>query len=137
MNTALENEEFLALSVKELECINKKMARLLVRKEELTDGIISALHHEHEGQKAYDYDMWRIEVKTPFVYSIDKKKYESGAINIPDEYNPVRKSVSYSVDKRACESYMSMAPKKVRDALCEIIEKKPGKANVVIKERTQ
>jgi hypothetical protein len=124
-------------SIQELECINKKIAKLIVRKEELTTEIIGAFDHTHEGQKQYQFDMWQIEVKTPFVYSIDKKKYESGAINIPDEYNPVRKSVSYSVDKRACESYMSMAPKKVRDALCEIIEKKPGKANVVIKERTQ
>jgi hypothetical protein len=130
-----EQERCLQESIKELECVNKKLAKLTMRKEELTDMIIGAFDHDHEGQKTYEYDVWKIEVKTPFVYSLNKKKYESGDIKLPEKFNPIKQSVSYSVDKRLCDQYMLEAPKKVRDALAELIDKKPGKAAVSIKER--
>ena len=44
-------------------------------------------------------------------------------------------SDSYSIDKKLCDLYMLDAPKKVRDALIELIDKKPGKPSVTIKER--
>ncbi len=130
-----EQERCLNDSVKELERVNKQIAKLLVRKEELTDLIIGALGHAHEGQKSYEYDVWKIEVKTPFVYSLNKKLYESGDVKIPDNFNPIKESISYSIDKRLCDQYMMDAPKKVRDALAEVIDKKPGKAGITIKER--
>ena len=130
-----EQECFFVESVKELEKVNKQLAKLLLRKEELTQGIINALDHTHEGQKSYEYGVWKIEVKTPFVYSLNKKLYESGDIKLPDDFNPIKESVSYSVDKRLCDKYMMDAPKKVRDALAELIDKKPGKAGITIKER--
>jgi hypothetical protein len=130
-----KQEQCFVDSVKELEKVNKQLAKLLVRKEELTNTIIAALDHEHEGQKTYEYDVWKIEVKTPFVYSLNKKLYESGSVKLPDDFNPIKESVSYSVDKRLCDQYMKNAPKKVRDALIELIDKKPGKAGVTIKER--
>lgn len=131
----LERQQYLEESIKELECVNKKLAKLLVRKEELTEQVIGAIGHEHEGQRSYDYNIWKIEVKTPFVYSLNKKRYESGEIKLPPQFNPVKESVSYSIDKRLCDQYMLEAPKKVRDALAELIDKKPGKASVTIKER--
>lgn len=134
-DTTNEQENCLADSVKELEKVNKQLAKLVLRKEELTDMIIGALEHDHEGQKSYEYGVWKIEVKTPFVYSLNKKKYESGDIKLPDNFNPIKESVSYSVDKRLCDQYMMDAPKKVRDALAELIDKKPGKAGITIKER--
>lgn len=130
-----EQEQFFVESVKELEKVNKQLAKLIVRKEELTDHIISALEHEHEGQKTYEYGTWKIEVKTPFVYSLNKKLYESATIKLPDDFNPIKQSVSYTVDKRLCDKFMSEAPKKVREALAELIDKKPGKAGICIKER--
>lgn len=130
-----EQEQFFVDSVKELEKVNKQLAKLLVRKEELTDMIIGSLDHNHEGQKTYEYGVWKIEVKTPFVYSLNKKLYESGDIKLPDNFNPIKESVSYSVDKKLCDQYMADAPKKVRDALAELIDKKPGKAGITIKER--
>jgi hypothetical protein len=130
-----EQECFFVESVKELEKVNKQLAKLLFRKEELTAGIINALDHTHEGQKSYEYGIWKIEVKTPFVYSLNKKIYESGDIKLPNEFNPIKESKSYTVDKRLCDKYMSEAPKKVRDALAELIDKKPGKAGITIKER--
>ena len=130
-----EQEHCFSESISELQKINKQIAKLTVRKEELTEQIIGALEHEHEGQKSYEYGVWKIEVKTPFVYSLNKKLYESGKIKLPDSYNPIKESVSYSIDKRLCDQYMQSAPKKVRDALAELIDKKPGKASVSLKER--
>jgi hypothetical protein len=69
------------------------------------------------------------------VLSLNKKLYESGSVKLPDDFNPIKESVSYSVDKRLCDKFMVEAPKKVRDALAELIDKKPGKAGITIKER--
>lgn len=131
----VERQDCLELSIKELQCVNKKLAHLLLRKDELTQDIIGALGHEHEGQKTYEYGVWKVEVKTPSIYSLDKKQYELVEMSLPDQYNPVKQSVSYSIDKRLCDQYMIDAPQKVKEMLIEIIEKKPGKPSVVLKER--
>ncbi len=130
-----DREHYLNISVKELEKVNKNIAKLTARKEELTNIIIAALGHEHEGQKSYEYGVWKIEVKTPYVYSLNKKLYESGEYKIPKKFNPIKESVSYSIDKRLCDLYILEAPDDVREALVELIEKKPGKAGVTIKGR--
>lgn len=135
MSDTINREEGLADSIKELEKVNKQLAKLSLRKEELTDLIVKAMNHQHEGQRSYDYDVWKVEVKTPFVYSLNKKLYESGSVTLPDNFNPIKESVSYTVDKRLCDKYMAEAPKKVKEALIELIDKKPGKASVTIKER--
>ncbi len=128
-----ERERCLKESVSELEKLNKKLSQLMVRKEELTSMIIDALGHEHEGQKTYEYGEWKIEVKTPCVYSLNKKCYEENASKIPSQFNPVKESVSYSIDKRLCEQYLNDAPFEVKSLLIDLIEKKPGKAGITIK----
>jgi len=130
-----EQEQCFVNGIRELDKINKQIAKLNLRKEELTKEIIDSLEHEHEGQKTYEYGIWKIEVKTPFVYSLNKKMYESGEFKLPEQFNPIKESISYSVDKRLCDKYLEEAPKKVRDALAELIDKKPGKASINIKER--
>ena len=135
MHDINEQERCFAENITELQKVNKQLAKLTLRKEELTDQIIGALEHDHEGQKSYVYGAWKIEVKTPFVYSLNKKLYESGDIKLPEDFNPIKQSVSYSVDKRLCDKFMADAPKKVRDALAELIDKKPGKAGITIKDR--
>jgi len=122
-------------NIKELQLVNKKLAKLNLRKEELTELIIKDLEHDHEGQKAYDCGIWKVECKTPFIYSLDKKKYLTGDYKIPEKFNPIKESVAFSLDKKLCEKYLIEAPKKVREALTELIMKKPGKAGVTIKER--
>lgn len=130
-----EQERFFVECVKGLEKVNKQLAQLTLRKEELTNQIIGVLEHEHEGQKTYEYGVWKLEIKTPFVYSLNKKLYESGAVTLPEGFNPVKQSVAYSIDKRLCEQFMRDAPKEVRDTLAQLIDKKPGKASVSVKER--
>jgi hypothetical protein len=125
----------LASHIKELEKVNKQLSKLNLRKEELTDMIISGMSHNHEGQRTYEYDTWKVEIKTPVTYSLNKKLYEGGSITLPDNFNPIKESISYSIDKGLCDKYMLSAPKKVKEALAELIDKKPGKASVTIKER--
>jgi hypothetical protein len=121
--------------IKELEKVNKQLAKLTLRKEQLTNMIISGMSHDHEGQRTYEYDAWKVEIKTPITYVLNKKLYESGNIFLPDNFNPIKESVSYSINKGLCDEYMLNAPKKVRETLTELIAKKPGKASVTIKER--
>ncbi len=130
-----QQEQCFEKNITELQKINQKIALLNVRKEELTKELIESLEHDHEGQKSYEYGVWKIEVKTPCVYSLNKKLYESGAFMLPDEFNPIKHSIAYSIDKRLCDKLMIEAPNDVRDALIELIEKKPGKAGITIKER--
>ncbi len=130
-----EQEHCFVEGIKELDSVNKRIAKLLVRKEELTSQIIGALDHEHEGQKTYEYGIWKLEIRTPFIYSLNKKAYESEDYRLPAEFNPVKESISYTIDKRLCDKYLVEAPIEVRDVLIELIDKKPGKASVTIKER--
>lgn len=131
----IEFTEELPKHIKELEKVNKQLAKLALRKEALTDMIISGMSHNHEGQRTYEYDVWKVEIKTPMTYCLNKKLYESGSVILPDNFNPIKESVSYSIDKGLCDKYMLDAPKKVKEALAELIDKKPGKASVTIKER--
>jgi hypothetical protein len=130
-------EHHLKVSAQELERINKQLSKLIVRKEELTEIIIGALEHNHNGQKTYEYGLYKIEVKTPTIYSLDKKRYESGDIKLPSRYNPIKESRSYSIDKRLCDQYMQEAPQDVRDCLIQLIDEKPGKKNVIVTRRSK
>ena len=130
-----ESEQTLVESICELDKINKKLAKLNLRREELASNIIEAFSHSHEGQKTYEYRQWKIEIKTPCVYSLNKKLYESGSYELPEDYNPIRATTSYTINKTLCEEYLNDAPENVRDSLIALIDKKPGKSNVVIKER--
>jgi len=135
MRNLMEREEFLSASIEALEKVNKQLAKLSLQKEELTEAIIAAFGHGHEGQRTYDYQTWKVEIKTPIIYSLNKKLYESKKSHIPDDFNPIRESVSYLIDKRLCDHYIENSPAKVKSILVDLIDKKPGKASVTIKER--
>ena len=135
VSDAIDRERGLSDRIKELKKVNQQISKLTLAKEELTYSIISAMNHNHEGQKQYEYDIWKVEIKTPFIYSINKKLYESGNINLPENFNPIKKSISYSIDKKLCDKYMIEADKDIRDSLVELIVKKPGKPTVTIKDR--
>lgn len=132
-NDLLEREQFLTECIETLEKVNKRLAKLNAQKEELTKDIIGALGHEHDGQKSYNHGIYKVEVKTPCNYSLDKSAYESGNYSLPEQYNPIKESVSYRIDKKLCDEAMEKAPKRVQKALSELIEKKPGKPSVTIK----
>lgn len=128
-------EQFMDRCIKQLNRVNKTIARLLVEKEKLTEDIIGAFGHEKAGQKTYEYSTWRVEVKTPFVYSINKKVFEAISATLPPEFNPVKASTTYAVDKKLCDEYMLTAPESVKELLTQCIDIKAGKKGIVIKER--
>ena len=128
-----EQEQYLNECIEELNGLNMKLATMLVRKEELTNSIIASLGHEHEGQKSYSYGKWKIEVKTPCVYSINKEVLKDDEFYLPDDFNPIRESVSYTVDKKLCDKYVNEAPEEIREILVNLIDKKPGKPSVNLK----
>lgn len=126
----------LDISIKRLVAVNKSISKLTVEKEELTASIINSMNHEHEGQRSYEYGIYKIECKTPMVYSLDTARYKSGDVVLHDGFNPIKQSVTYSVDKIKCDEYMANAPADAKAAICELISKKPGKSAVTIKARS-
>ena len=127
-------EEKLSYSIAEYKKVTKKLAKLLIEKEQLTEDIISCLGHDHEGQRTYTYDTYNIECKTPFTYSLDKKAYVSGDVYLPSEFDPIKESTTYTVDKKLCEQFLQTSPASVRDALEQLITKKAGKPSINIKD---
>lgn len=119
--------------IKEYDKITKQLAKLAIRKEELTAAIISELSHDHEGQITYDWGIYKVECKTPMIYSLDKKAYESGAVHLDPIFDPVKKSISYTIDKKKLTTAMESAPYEARCALERLIEKKPGKSSVTVR----
>lgn len=134
-----QSEENLNNDIKDLERVNKSLAKLLLKKESLTKSIIDILGHKHEGQKTYEYSVYSLEVKTPVSVSLDTKKYASGEFYLPPEFNPIKQStkVSYSVDKRLYDNCLTQAPKEVRSILAELMTKTPGKQSIEIKRRSK
>lgn len=132
-----QSEQVLDNDIKELDRVNKQIAKLLLKKDSLTKNIISILGHNHEGQKTYEYSIYKLEIKTPVYLSLDKKKYASGKFYLPPEFNPITVSntVSYAIDKRLYNNCISSAPRETILALSELITKTDGNKTIEIKER--
>lgn len=132
MDNSQERLFILEDAIKQLESVNKKIARLTLEKEELTQAIIAALGHNKEGQRTYDVGIYKVTAKTPNIYSLDTKAYKSGDIYIDPQFDPVKQTVSYTVDKKLFDQYFNTAPEEVRQSLVELITVKPGKASVSV-----
>jgi hypothetical protein len=126
------NETLLSDNVKALDFVNFQIAELIDIKQQLELKIIEGLHHDHEGSKTYEVGMHKVTVKTDFIYSLNKEEYQIYKYKIPTEFNPVKESVKYEVDKRImkkCDDYASQDDMMI---LSNFITKKPAKANVKI-----
>jgi len=135
MNQQLDTasrEQQLEAAIIEMQSVNKKIAKLTMRKEELTQIIIAALGHNKEGQATYEYNEYKVTCKTPYTFSLDKKAYESGAVFLPGEFDPIKTAKSYTVDKKLYEKYMATSPEAVRESLTALVTIKPGKASITI-----
>lgn len=132
MNNLEERQYVLEDAVKQLEAVNKKMAKLTLEKEALTQTIIAALGHQKEGQRSYNVDCWKVTVKTPFIYSLDTKAYKNGDVYLPDEFDPIKETETFTVDKKLFDKYYNSAPDWVRKSLVQLVTVKPGKASIVL-----
>lgn len=118
--------------IQRLEKINKQIAKLTVEKEQLTVDLITEIRHNHEGQKSYEVDKYKLEVRTPMNYKLDKKAYEQGYIYLPEGFNPIDTKVAYTVNKKRYNEIMSNSPDKVQEALHSLITLEPGKPSIKI-----
>lgn len=132
MNNLDERQYTLEESVKKLESVNKKLAKLTLEKEELTKIIIAALGHEKAGQATYQVNEYKVTCKTPSIYSLDTKAWKEGDVYLPAEFNPIKESVSYTVDKKLYDDYFNLAPESVRESLVRLVTIKPGKVGVTL-----
>jgi citrate synthase len=131
-DTTIEREYVLAGAIEELETVNAEIAKLTVRREELTREIIAAVGHDKEGQKSYNYREWKVTCKTPNIYALDTRAYKSGKVFLPEEDDPVKQSITYTVDKKRFQECYKNATDLVRDSLNKLITVKPGKPSVSV-----
>jgi hypothetical protein len=133
MHNDLERQYVLEDSIVRLQKVNDKIATLLLEQEDLTKAIIAALGHEHAGERTYEHQKWKITCRTPNTYSLDTKVYKSGDIYLPSEFDPIKTSTTFTVDKKMFDHYIAIAPVNVRTLLNELVTIKPGKQSVIIK----
>ena len=120
---------------RDIEAINKKLAKLRLDKESKELELIGVIQHMHEGSKTYDIGIHSVTVKTDMIYALDKKAYISGDVYLDPAYDPILQKITYEVNKKLFNAYEQMAPIETREALWKLIEKKPSKPNVSIKVR--
>jgi predicted O-linked N-acetylglucosamine transferase (SPINDLY family) len=115
-----------------LNLVNFQLAELLQIKQQLEASIIKQLDHDIEGSKTYDVDRYKVTIKTDFIYALDKAEYEIYKHHIPVEFNPVKESIAYTVDKRVVNKAETYASSKELLLLSKIIHKKPAKPNIKV-----
>lgn len=125
-------EELINEKVKALDFVNYQMSELVEIKQKLELEIIEDLKHVHEGQKSYDIGKYKVTIKTDYIYSLDKEEYGVMKSHIPQEFNPVKESVSYTIDKRIIKKAEEYASNDDLMLLGKLISKKPGKPNVKV-----
>lgn len=125
-------EHILIDNIKSLDFVNFQIAELLTIKQKIEDSIIEGLEHTHEGAKTYAVDKYKVTIKTDFIYSLDKEEYQVIKSKIPTEFNPVKESTSYLIDKRIIKNAEQYASTDELMLLSQIITKKPSKPNVKV-----
>jgi len=129
----LNNCEFsLYDNCERLQSINAKIKALEIEKKGLTAAIIYDLNHVKNGQESYVVGDLNVTCRTPVIYTLDKKAYESGDVYLDEIFDPVKVSTSYTINKTKYEEFMSRAPQTTRMALQMLITQKPGKISVII-----
>lgn len=132
MNARIDQENVLATSIERLQEVNRSIAELTVEKEQLTAAIIGAFEHDKEGQRTYEYGIYKVTCKTPYIYSLDSKAYQAGDVYLPSEFDPIKEVTKFEVDKKLFDQYYTTAPASVRDSLSTLVTVKPGKPSVSI-----
>lgn len=125
-------QELINEKVKALDFVNYQISELAEIKQKLELEIIESLEHVHEGQKSYEVGKYKVTVKTDYIYSLDKEEYAVLKSHLPQEFNPVKESISYTIDKRIIKKAEDYASSDDLMLLGKLISKKPGKPNVKV-----
>lgn len=89
------------------------------KRHDLIPRLIEEFGHNYNGEKTYKYDLYDIKITTKNEYKVDKALYES--LDIPSEYNCVRKEIKYHVSKTNWELIETTAPQEIYDKLKDVI----------------
>jgi hypothetical protein len=127
-----DKEDYINDKVKALDFVNYQISELVDIKQKLEEEIIEGLSHAHEGSKSYVVGKYKVTIKTDFIYSLDKEEYSVLKGHVPAEFNPVKESVSYTIDKRIIKKAEDYASKDELMLLSKLISKKPAKPNVKV-----
>ncbi len=133
MHTIETNQQDTIIDVANtLNNVNFQIAELLRIKEELDAQLNALLEHGDEGSKTYVVSKFKVTITSGYNYTLNKEEYELMGNRFPSCFNPVKKRVSYDLDKsiiKDCEKYGSAADLEI---MSSVISKKPKKLHVKI-----
>ena len=132
----MNREDELVDNVKTLNLISYQIAELQRIKEELEARVCALLEHGNEGSKTYIVDKWKVTCKTGYNYSLDKEEYDILESHLKPCFNPVRKRVSYDLDKQVIRDTYKYACGDDLKLFNKLISRKPSKLAVTLKAGT-
>src|SRR5882762_5981134 len=133
MNTIEMNKDVaITDALTTLNMISYQVAELLRIKEELEARVNALLEHPEDVQKTYTHGKFKVTLKSGYIYSLNKEEYESIGSRLPAQFDPVRKRISYDLDKRIIREAEKYASKEDLEILGSMVSKKNAKLNVKI-----
>ena len=105
--------------IADLSRIKDALGRLLLKELNLADvdddGKIVSV--KHDGQQTLEVGNFKVTVKTPSTWKINKREYEVEASRLRKEFNPVKTSISYRIDKKILETASLYGSKEDNDLI--------------------
>lgn len=101
-------DDDLVYVVDDIEFIDEQISSLKEERMKLCEKVIFLTAHIHMGQRTYEVDESRnVEIVTKNNYRLDKKEY----LNIREllDFDVVKESVAYSIDKKLLSAYELVA----------------------------
>lgn len=129
----IDKTDYILDMIKTLNTVNYQLADLKKVKEDLEAKLCEVIGHDKYGQEQYEYGRYKVVIKTGLNYSIDTEEYEIVKNRIPVQFDVVRKSTKYEIDKKRFEEANKYADHDTLELLNTLITAKPSKLNVTIK----
>lgn len=106
--------------------LGRQIAQLELAREKLAENIISAIGHDHVGQKTYQLDGVKLTITTKENYTLDKSR-----LNVEwSESLPINRSYSYTLREKDFKAMMEHGNSEQKQMLAEIVTSKPAKPHI-------
>lgn len=133
LNDTTEKMRYIEDSIQELQDVSNKAEELETRKKILMENIAGALGHEYPGSRTYRHGNWKVLVKSPKVLYLNRDVYKKIRHELPDNFNPVKESVSYSLSKELYDAYVECAPEEIKQKITQMVDVVVSKPTVFLK----
>lgn len=112
-------EERLEETIKNLDLINFQIAELKELKEQVEKKLVRDMNLvsyddngsiksvAHDGEQSKIIGKYKVKIKTPSLWKINAKEYQIVKSRLRQEFDPVKQSVTYRVDKKVLETIKS------------------------------